>query len=51
MVFEASFIRKMGKKNRTQYYVALQSYEKENNIRPTLELMLKEYRALKKILK
>jgi fido (protein-threonine AMPylation protein) len=38
-------------KNRTQYYVALQAYEKENNIRPTLELMLKEYRALKKILK
>jgi fido (protein-threonine AMPylation protein) len=38
-------------KNRTQYYVALQAYEKENNIRPTLELMLIEYRALKKILK
>ncbi len=38
-------------KNRTQYYAALQTYEKENNIRPTLELMLKEYRALKKILK
>jgi fido (protein-threonine AMPylation protein) len=38
-------------KNRAQYYAALQAYEKENNIRPTLELMLKEYRALKKILK
>jgi Fic family protein len=38
-------------KNRTQYYAALQVYEKDNNIRPTLELMLKEYRALKKLLK
>ena len=37
-------------KNRTQYYAALQAYEKKNNIRPTLELMLKEYRALKKLL-
>jgi Fic family protein len=38
-------------KNRAQYYAALQAYENENNIRPTLELMLKEYSALKKILK
>jgi Fic family protein len=38
-------------KNRTQYYSALQTYEKENNIRPTLELMLKEYREIKKIFK
>lgn len=38
-------------KNRTQYYAALQAYEKDHNIRPTLELMLKEYRALKKMLK
>jgi Fic family protein len=38
-------------KNRTEYYAALQAYEKDNNIRPTLELMLKEYRALKKLLK
>lgn len=38
-------------KNRTQYYAALQAYEKEHNIRPTIELMLKEYRALKKILR
>jgi len=38
-------------KNRTQYYNALQAYEKDNNLRPTLELMLKEYRALKKLLK
>ena len=38
-------------KNRTQYYSALHAYEKENNIRPTIELMLKEYRELKKIFK
>jgi Fic family protein len=38
-------------KNRSQYYAALQAYEKENNIRPTLDLMLKEYRALKKLFK
>jgi Fic family protein len=38
-------------KNRTQYYAALHAYEKENNIRPTLELMLQEYRALKGFLK
>jgi Fic family protein len=38
-------------KNRTEYYEALQIYEKEHNIRPTLELMLKEYRALKSLLK
>jgi len=38
-------------KNRSEYYDSLQAYEKEHNIRPTLELMLKEYRALKKLLK
>jgi fido (protein-threonine AMPylation protein) len=38
-------------KNRTQYYLALQAYEKENNIRPMLELMLKEYKALKQLFK
>ena len=38
-------------RNRTQYYVALQAYGKAHNIRPTLELMLKEYKALKKLLK
>ncbi len=36
-------------KNRSQYYAALQVYGKDHNIRPTLELMLKEYRALKKM--
>jgi Fic family protein len=38
-------------KKRIQYYTALQAYEKDHNIRPTLELMLKEYRALKKMLR
>ena len=38
-------------KNRQQYYAALQAYEKNHNLRPTIELMLKEYRALKKMLK
>jgi Fic family protein len=37
-------------RNRSEYYAALQAYEKDQNIRPTLELMLKEYRALKKML-
>jgi Fic family protein len=38
-------------KNRVEYYAALEAYEKGNDIRPTLELMLKEYRALKRFLK
>ena len=38
-------------KNRTQYYAALQAYEKDHDIHPTLELFLKEYRALKKMLR
>ncbi|MFA5869901.1 MAG: Fic family protein, partial [Candidatus Bathyarchaeia archaeon] len=38
-------------KNRSQYYAALQVYEKDRDIRPTLELFLKEYRALKKMLR
>lgn len=38
-------------RNRHEYYAALQAYEKEHNLRPTIELMLKEYRNLKKILK
>jgi Fic family protein len=38
-------------RNRAQYYASLQAYGKDHNIRPTLELMLKEYRALKKMLK
>ncbi len=38
-------------RNRAEYYAALQAYEKAHNIRPTLDLMLKEYRALKKMIK
>ncbi len=38
-------------RNRAQYYDALQAYESNRDIRPTLELMLKEYRALKRLLK
>jgi Fic family protein len=38
-------------RNRSQYYAALQAYENDHNIRPTLELMLKEYRMLKKMLR
>ncbi len=38
-------------RNRKEYYAALQAYEHKHDIRPTIELMLKEYRALKKMLK
>lgn len=38
-------------RNRHEYYSALQAYEKEHDIRPMVELMLKEYRALKAMLK
>jgi Fic family protein len=38
-------------RNRSEYYAALQAYEKQNNLRPTIELILKEYRELKKTLK
>ena len=38
-------------KNRKEYYAALQEYENNQNIRPMIELMLKEYRYLKKSLK
>jgi len=38
-------------RNRHEYYAALQVYEKEHNLRPTIELMLKEYRNLKRLLK
>jgi Fic family protein len=37
-------------RNRAQYYAALQAYENDHNIRPTLDLMLKEYKSLKKML-
>ena len=38
-------------RNRREYYAALQAYEKAHNLRPSLDLMLKGYRALKKMLK
>ena len=37
-------------KNRKEYYAALQEYEHNNNIRPTIELILKEYNTLRKII-
>ncbi len=38
-------------KNRSEYYKALQEYEHNGNIKPTIDLLLKEYRRLKRILK
>ena len=35
-------------KNRGEYYSALQEYEKNHNIRPTIDLLIKEYKASKK---
>ncbi|MDO8428277.1 MAG: Fic family protein [Candidatus Diapherotrites archaeon] len=36
---------------RKQYYATLQEYETKHNLRPTIELMLEEYKTLKKQLK
>jgi len=38
-------------KNRRTYYNALRSYQKNRNIRPMIELIVKEYRELRKTLK
>lgn len=38
-------------KNRQEYYKALQFYDKEHNLRPMIELILKEYKSFKRILK
>ncbi|MGD0729415.1 MAG: Fic family protein [Candidatus Micrarchaeaceae archaeon] len=38
-------------KNRVEYYASLQSYENDGNIRPTLDLILKEYKKLSNVLK
>lgn len=38
-------------KNRSEYYAAPQKYEKEGDLRPTLELLLKEYKKLKSSIK
>jgi cell filamentation protein, protein adenylyltransferase len=37
--------------NRKEYYEALKEYQTNGNLRPTLDLMLREYRRLKAILK
>ncbi len=37
--------------NRKEYYKALREYESTGNLRPTLDLMLKEYRRLRAALK
>src|SRR3989338_5908858 len=36
---------------RAEYYASLQEYEKNHNLKPTLDLFMKEYKALKKMLK
>jgi len=38
-------------KNRKYYYAALRAYQNDGNIRPMIELILKEYKNLKKIIK
>ena len=38
-------------KNRKEYYSALQKYENDQNIKPMIELMLKEYKRLRTSLK
>ncbi len=38
-------------KHRREYYASLQEYEHRQNLRPTIELLLKEYRALEKTFK
>lgn len=35
-------------KNRREYYNSLQEYEKNHNIRPTIDLLIKEYKSLKR---
>jgi len=35
-------------KNRKEYYNSLQEYQKNHNLRPTIDLILKEYKSLKK---
>ena len=38
-------------RNRQEYYGALQAYENQGNLRPTIELILKEYKSLRSMLK
>jgi Fic family protein len=37
-------------KNRGEYYESLQAYQKKYDIKPTIDLFIKEYKALKKII-
>ena len=37
-------------KNRIEYYASLQSYEKNHDLKPTINLLMKEYKTLKKAL-
>ena len=38
-------------KNQQNYYQTIRAYDRKGNIRPTIELILKEYKNLKKIIK
>ena len=37
-------------RNRREYYAALREYQENGNIRPMIDLILKEYKYLKKLL-
>ncbi|MBU3957818.1 MAG: Fic family protein, partial [Nanoarchaeota archaeon] len=37
--------------NRKEYYNSLQEYENNGNLRPSIELILKEYKYMKKLIK
>ena len=37
-------------RNRAEYYASLQSYQQKHDLKPTLDLFAKEYKALKRIL-
>lgn len=38
-------------RNRKEYYSSLQEYENNGNLRPSIKLILKEYKSLKKLIK
>lgn len=38
-------------KNRAEYYASLQDYQKKHDLRPTINLFIKEYKALKGLLR
>ena len=38
-------------KNRAEYYASLQAYQKKHDLRPTIDLFIKEYKALKGLLR